>query len=133
MASNLTQKQKAFVDELLINKYNQTAAYMKFYKAKNDATAAVCASQLLRNPKVWEYYQTKIEQLQHKTDITQERVLKEMAAIAFIDLDDYKVIKGVVKVSDKNKALENLGKHLGIFNENTKSEIEPVEIILRRE
>ena len=131
MATKTTLKQKAFVDELFINGHNQTAAYKKIYpNVKNDATAAVIASNLLRKPNVSEYHQMRLNELQHKTEITQERVLKEMASVAFIPLDDAKVIKGIVKVSDKNKALENLGKHLGMFKENG-DECVPVSVVIK--
>ena len=57
----MTDKQKAFIDEYLID-YNATRAYKEIYKGvKNDNVAAVNASNLLRNPNVKEYYDEKVK------------------------------------------------------------------------
>lgn len=81
----LTEKQKRFADEYLID-LNATRAYKTAYLAcKNENAAAASASKLLRNPKVTTYIAEKQQALQQKTQITQERVLQEYAKLAFFD------------------------------------------------
>lgn len=85
----VTDKQRAFVDEYLID-LNATRAYKAVYKScKKDEAAAVNASKLLRNAKVAEYLSQRQRELQQRTEITQDKVVRELAAIAFADIADY--------------------------------------------
>lgn len=60
-------------------------------------------------------FKKKIRQLQQKiearTEITQDKVLNELANIGFAEPSKQ------IRVTDKIKALELLGKHLGIFTD----------------
>ena len=87
-----------------------------------------------------------MEERQKRTEITQDRVLEELAAIAFARATDYAEVKGEcvcikdtdtldeqqiraiagikegkygieLKLNDKEKALELLGRHLGMFKD----------------
>lgn len=105
----MTDKQRRFADEYLID-LNATRAYRAAYPSvKKDATAAQAASRMLRNVKVSEYIQERQQARQDRTEITQDMVLHEIAAIAFSP------DPGAVSVKDKLRALELLGKHLGMF------------------
>lgn len=142
----MTEKQKIFVDEYLID-LNATRAYRVAYPSvKKDETAAAAAARMLRNVKVAAYIQERMQERQKRTEITQDRVLQELAAIAFAKATDYAEIKnervrikdteeldeqqaraiagieegkfGIkVKLNDKEKALELLGRHLGMFKD----------------
>ena len=142
----MTKKQKIFADEYLID-LNATRAYKVAYPAvKRDETAAQAGSRMLRNVKVAAYIQKRMEERQKRTEITQDRVLEELAAIAFARATDYAEIKGEcvrikdtdtldeqqiraiagikegkygieLKLNDKEKALELLGRHLGMFKD----------------
>lgn len=142
----MTEKQKIFADEYLID-LNATWAYRKAYPSvKRDETAAQAGSRMLRNVKVAAYIQERMQERQKRTEITQDRVLQELAAIAFAKATDYAEVKdecvkikdtkelneqqiraiagikegkfGVeVKLNDKEKALELLGRHLGMFKD----------------
>lgn len=142
----MTEKQKIFADEYLID-LNATRAYRVAYPAvKKEEAAAVNGSKLLRNTKVAAYIQERMQERQKRTEITQDRVLQELAAIAFAKATDYAEIKnecvrikdtgdldeqqvraiagikegkfGVeIKLNDKEKALELLGRHLGMFKD----------------
>ena len=142
----MTEKQKIFADEYLID-LNATRAYRKAYPSvKKDETAAQAGSRMLRNVKVAEYIAERMQARQERTEITQDKVLEELAAIAFARATDYaevkddqviikdtaglsenqiKAIAGIkqgkfgieVKLSDKEKALELLGRHLGMFKD----------------
>ena len=142
----MTEKQKIFADEYLID-LNATRAYRKAYPSvKKDETAAAAAARMLRNVNVAEYIAERMQARQERTEITQDRVLEELAAIAFARATDYaevrddqvfikdtaglsenqiKAIAGIkqgkfgieVKLNDKEKALELLGRHLGMFKD----------------
>lgn len=146
----MTEKQKIFADEYLIG-LNATRAYKAAYPSvKNDETAAAAAARMLRNVKVQKYISDRMEERQKRTEVTQDRVVEELAAIAFSKVTDYVEIRsngaiGVViikptselsdvqiraiagikegangielKLNDKEKALELLGRHLGMWND----------------
>lgn len=167
----LTAKQKRFCDEYLID-LNATRAYKAVYlNVKKDEVAAASSARLLRNAKVSEYISKRMLDRSKRTEITQDKVLEELAAIAFANGSDFakvvekqavitndkgeriplydnegnpvmyraveieltdkltpvqkKAIGGIkngkfgIEVSsyDKVKALELLGKHLGMFND----------------
>lgn len=144
MAAGLTEKQRRFCDEYLID-LNATRAYKAAYPSvKREETAASAAARMLRNVKVAEHIRERMEDRQKRTEITQDRVLRELAAIAFADVTDIvsyngghvvikpteelpretrKIISGIkegqfgteVKTYDRIRALELLGKHLGMF------------------
>lgn len=142
----MTEKQKIFADEYLID-LNATRAYKVAYpRVRNDETAATNASRLLRNAKVAAYVTERMEARQKRTEITQDRVIEELAAIAFARATDFtQIVDGKVvwtdtenlseeqsrviaeikegkfgielKLNDKEKALELLGRHLGMFKD----------------
>lgn len=163
----LTDKQRAFVDEYLID-LNATRAYKEVYKSvKNDETAKAAASRLLTNVNVKEYLDKRMKDREKRTEITQDKVLAELAQIAFANGTDFakvvekpmivnnsyvmdpdtgqlktytaveliptdklpedkrKAVAGIkegkygieVASCDKVKALELLGRHLGMFKD----------------
>ena len=164
----LTPKQKAFADEYLID-LNATRSYKAVYKnIKNDDVASQAGSRLLRNVKVKSYLDERMKAREKRTEITQDKVLNELARIGFANATDYarviqkeyiekildengeeigeetktytsveleltenlsreqqSVIAGIkqgangieVKLNDKVKALELIGKHLGMFTD----------------
>lgn len=142
----LTEKQKRFVDEYLID-LNATRAYKVAYpNVKKDTVAATNGGRLLRNAEIKEYIEKRIKERERRTEITQDMVLKELAAIAFIDVTEIvntdgeevyikptatlsdvkkKAISSIkqtkdgieIKFHDKEKALEMLGRHLGMFKD----------------
>lgn len=149
----MTEKQKIFADEYLID-LNATRAYRVAYPSvKKDETAAAAAARMLRNVKVAEYISGRMQERQQRTEVTQDMVVRELAAIAFARATDYVEIRsngvgGVVvikptadltdqqisaiagikegangieiKLNDKEKALELLGRHLGMWNDKLK-------------
>lgn len=81
----LNDKQQRFVDEYLID-LNATAAYRRAgYTAKGNA-AEVNAARLLRNAKVVLAVKEAMKARETRTMITQDRVLQELARIAFFDI-----------------------------------------------
>ena len=142
----VTEKQKIFADEYLID-LNATRAYKVAYsRVKNDEVAAAAAARLLRNVKVAAYIAERMQERQKRTEVTQDRVIEELAAIAFAKATDFaqivngnvvltdtadltesqiRAIAGIkegkfgieLKLNDKEKALELLGRHLGMFKD----------------
>ena len=79
----LTPKQKIFADEYLID-LNATRAYKVAYpRVRNEETAAAAGARLLRNVKVEDYIQKRMDERAQRTEITQDRVLQELAKIGF--------------------------------------------------
>ena len=146
-ANGLTPKQAAFVREYLIDKNGAQAAIRAGYSKKNASRIAI---ELLNKNHVSEQVNAGLIKQQERTEVTADRVLRELAAIAFADtrklyredgsikspgeLDDrtasalagidteerdgedgYRAYTRKVKQWDKVKALELLGKHLGLY------------------
>lgn len=81
----LTPRHAVFVSEYLKD-LNATGAYRRAgYKARGNA-AEVNASKLLRSPKVAKAVAEAMKAREKRTNITQDRVLQELARIAFFDL-----------------------------------------------
>lgn len=141
----MTDAQKRFVDEYLID-LNATRAYKIAYaRCKKETTANVNSCKLLRNAKIQEYITKKQKEIEERTEVTQDRVIKELANIAFFNIKnvyskvgELKNIEDIeeetaraiasvkvlqqketteIKTWDKVKALELLGKHIGMFKE----------------
>ena len=146
----MTEKQKIFANEYLID-LNATRAYRAAYPSvKKDETAAAAATRLLKNVNVQKYIQERMHERQQRTEVTQDMVVNELAAIAFARATDYieihsngvcstvvikpttdlsdqqiRAIAGIkegangieIKLNDKEKALELLGRHLGMWND----------------
>ena len=103
----MTNKQKAFVDEYLID-LNATRAYKAVYKnVKSDDVAAVNGNRLLRNAKVEEYLNKRMKDREKRTEITQDKVLNELAQIAFANGSDFaKVVEKPVLKEDGSVLLD---------------------------
>lgn len=142
----MTKNQKIFVDEYLVD-LNATRAYKKAYpNIKNDEAAAVNGSKLLRNTKVVAEIEKRMKDREKRTEVTQDKVVKELARLAFTDRTSIvKVTSGSLRIKsfdeltedqkacisgaketkfgievtfyNKEKALEMLGRHLGLFND----------------
>lgn len=141
--TKLTDKQKRFIDEYLVDLNATQAAIRAGYKEK---AAYRTGAENLRKPQIQEEIQKRMEERQKRTEITQDMVLQELAAIAFARATDYvSVMGGMVQVKDtdqlsdsqiaaiagiketqngievklgsKEKTLELLGRHLGMWND----------------
>lgn len=150
----LTPKQNQFVAEYTVD-FNASAAAIR--AGYGEKTAGQVAHKLLRSPQIQEAVKEAISARERRTQITGDRVLAELARIAFSDASDYVKVKqpgpakkngiplqflvltpteeltadqkaaiasveetkaGIkVRTHDKVKALELLGKHLGLFTD----------------
>jgi phage terminase small subunit len=76
----------AFVEEYIANGRNAKQAYKKFHPKVTERTAEVEGSKFLRKPEVAAYLQQRELELQDKSQLTTERVLKELSRLVFIDV-----------------------------------------------
>lgn len=139
----MTEKQKIFCDEYLID-LNATRAYKAAYpNVKSDNSAHACASKLLRNATIQEYIQKRLDEKEDALIAKQDEVLKTLTRImrreepetvvvtckthkSYYDDNGKKVIDDTeepvavpipTKVSDANKAAEMLGKYYTLFTD----------------
>lgn len=142
----LNEKQATFVREYLIDLNATQAAIRAGYSAR---TADRTGPALLGKSWVAEAIQAAQAKRAKRTEITADRVLEEIAAIAFAHMGQYATWSGEnvtltdssevdpravsevkqtvnqfgnnvgIKLHDKLGALEKLGKHLGMFNDNS--------------
>lgn len=87
------------------------AAIRAGYSEKN---ADKIGPELLGKTRVSEAIQKAIDDRNQRTEITQDRILSELGEVAFAKAADY--TDSTLKYSNKLRALELLGKHLGMFN-----------------
>lgn len=140
--AKLTPKQERFVEEYLCDLNATQAAIRAGYSEKR---ASEIGYQLLQKTTVSNAIETAIKKREERTDITQDMVVAQLAKIAFLDIrdivtwdkDGIKVrpseeVDGTVltevsetmseggwtkkvKMSDRMRALDMLGRHLGMF------------------
>ena len=79
----LNNKQLRFIDEYLID-FNATQAAIRAGYAKRSASEQ--GYDLLRKPQIQESIQAKQKELANKAGITRERIIAEIARIAFSDI-----------------------------------------------
>ena len=141
-----TEKQERFVQEYLTDLNASAAARRAGYSPK---TAGQTGFDLLKNPKIQVALRNALQRRSERTKITQDRVLHELACIAFADLRgaltwgaegveliasdqiDDETAAAIASIShtvtndsgslrvrlhDKLRALEKLGRHLGLFD-----------------
>lgn len=152
VVNTLTKKQKRFVEEYLVDLNATQAAIRAGY---SPGAAQQTGSENLSKPVIKNAIDKAIAERSRRTGINQDRVIQEIAKLAFlnpvdvIDMDEATVkgkanrddtaciasvkVKTIpnddgaitereVKTYDKLKALELLGKHLGMFTDKLKVE-----------
>jgi phage terminase small subunit len=110
----LTPKQETFCNAY-VEVGNASEAYRRAFEAgaMKPETINRKAVELLNNGKITARVEVLQAELKSKSDITKERILKELAKIGFADTDN---------LNAKIKALETINKMLG-FNEPEKNEV----------
>lgn len=140
----MTPKQKRFIEEYLIDLNATQAAIRAGY---SPATAKDIGCENLAKPNISTRIAQEMAERSKRTGVNADRVIQELAKIAFINAadvidsktatiksdaspDDTAAIQSVkvktfgedglereIKMADKIKALELLGKHLGMFKD----------------
>ncbi|ALB44601.1 terminase small subunit [Clostridium beijerinckii] len=155
--AKLTLKQQIFCDEYLIDLNATQAAIRAGY---SPSTAKDIGCENLAKPNIRTYIDKIMAERAKRTGINQDRVIRELARIAFINPNDVMNLdevtvkenaseddlaaiqsvriktvptkngKGVereIKLADKLKALELLGKHLGMFTDKVDLNVSATE------
>lgn len=138
----LSDKQAKFVEEYLVDLNATQAAVRAHYSEK---TAASQGERLLRNVEIQNAITAAQKDRSERTEISQDRVLSELAAMAFYDPADIagaviekpadiaslpeKVRRAIIgwswdkhgnfvlKLATKTSSVELIGRHLGMFRE----------------
>lgn len=146
--AKLTEKQKIFVNEYLIDLNATQAAIRAGYKP---SSARQVGTENMSKPSIRACIDQAIAERSKRTGINQDRVIRELARLAFvnasdvIDMDEASIkcnaseddtaaiasvkvktiptkegdgVEREIRLNDKLKALELLGKHLGMFKDN---------------
>jgi len=119
----LTAKQAAFIREYTKDFNGTQAAIRAGYSAK---TAQEIAAQNLSKLIIQKAITESLKKVEKRTEITVDMVVKKLAMIGFAKIGDMDV-----KVSDQTKALDLLGKHLGMFTQKvevTGKDGQPIDI-----
>ena len=95
--ANLTPKQQRFADEYLVDLNATQAAKRAGYKDPN------IGRQLITNNNVSAYIEQRRAKLQEKTEVSQERVITELAKIGFASITDYLEYKTALRVIDHDE------------------------------
>ena len=140
----LTENQKKFCYEYLID-CNATRAYKAVYKTcKKDETASVCSSKLLRNAKVKKYIDEQLAKINSEKIADAEEVMEYLTSVMRGESQaEIVVVEGcgdgvtnAVKVSknpdekERLKAAELLGKRFGLFKEKVELEAETKGVVI---
>ena len=120
----MTPKQKRFVQEYLVDLNATQAAIRAGYR---EQSARITASKNLARPDIQEAIAEGMGELARRAEITQEEVLAELKQIALAPASDVK--ESTLRYSNKIRALELLGKHLGILTDRiTIATIDPAVV-----
>ena len=124
----MTEKQKLFCDEYLID-LNGTRAYRTVYKTiKNDNVAGVRANKLLKQKDIAEYINKRLEEIHNENTADIQEVMEYLtsvmrgtskANVLALAGDGYQEV--IAKPPDEKgrlKAAELLGKRFGMFRDN---------------
>lgn len=156
----MTEKQKRFCEEYLIDLNATQAAIRAGY---SPASANSVGSENLAKPSIRARIDTEIAERSRRTGVNADRVVQELAKIAFVKATDiidpntatvretaseedkaciasvkFKASNGEssdsvereIRICDKLKALELLGRHLGMFTDKIDTNA-PITIVIK--
>ena len=159
MGQKLTAKQQRFVAEYLVDLNATQAAIRAGYKEK---TAGQTGAENLKKPQIQDAIKRANEQRLKKASISADRVLQELARIAFsvatdvvevrdgevvirdtesLTTDQKAAIAGIkegragieIKMHDKVRALELLCRNLGLLDKKEEQEGQGVTVVINGE
>lgn len=132
----MTEKQRKFADEYLID-CNGTRAYKAAYpNVKKDSTAAAAATRMLKNVKVAAYVEEKLAEISSQKTADAQEVMEYLTSVLrgeseaeVVVVEGYgegcseaKRIKKNPDERERLKAAELLGKRFGLFTEKVNLE-----------
>lgn len=121
----MTEKQKIFADEYIID-LNATRAYKAAYPSvKKDNVASAAASRLLGNVKVKAYIDEQLEKLKSERVADQQEVLEFLTSVMRGEVTEpllvmdgvgtQRMVMAKPSVSTRKSAAVDLGKRYGLF------------------
>lgn len=134
----MTEKQKRFADEYLID-LNATRAYKVAYpNVKNDAVAAAAAARLLRNVKVKNYIADRMEEIHNEKTADAKEVIEYLTSVLRGESTAQEiVVEGTgdgcseARTMEKSpsekerlKAAELLGKRYALFTDKIETDVD---------
>ena len=130
----MTEKQKIFADEYIID-LNATRAYKTAYPSvKKDNVASAAASRMLGNVKVKAYIDEQLEKLKSERVADQQEVMEYLTAVMrgkktepLLVLDGegkQKVVDAIPPIQARTKAAELLGKRYRLFTDKQEVEVQ---------
>nr|DAE63794.1 MAG TPA: Terminase small subunit [Caudoviricetes sp.] len=134
----MTEKQKIFADEYLID-LNATRAYKVAYpNVKNDAVAAAAAARLLRNVKVKNYIADRMEEIHNEKTADAQEVIEYLTSVLRGESTAQEiVVEGTgdgcseARTMEKSpsekerlKAAELLGKRYSLFTDKVETDVD---------
>jgi phage terminase small subunit len=139
----LTDKQRKFCDEYLID-LNATRAYKAAYPhVKSEGAARACASKLLTKANIKAYIDEQLDKISSEKTADAKEVMEYLTSVMRGESQaEIVVIEGtgdgcsdarrMSKAPDEKerlKAAELLGRRYGLFKENVNLEVEPVVLV----
>lgn len=117
MKEKTFKKYKMVIDEYLVNGFNGTQAYLKYYPKVSEETAAVKFSNIVRIGKVSDYLKSKQATTADKAQMTFESNLNK--------LEDLRVkAEDSERYNDAINAIKEQNKMLGHYKENNSQKAE---------
>lgn len=128
----MTDKQRKFCDEYLID-CNATRAYRVAYpNVKSDGAVRACASKLLTKPNIKAYIDARLEEMSSAKVASAEEVMKYLTSVMRGECTEQIPLligEGIQKLADKDigakerlKAAELIGKRYGLFSDKVNLE-----------
>ena len=119
----MTDRRERFIREYLVDLCASAAARRAGYSPKS---ARSIGCRLLKAPEIQRKVAKAMEQEVNDASLRREQVIQELRAVAFGKASDASGAE--LKVAQKLRALELLGKHLGLFEGVGTRELPKVEI-----
>lgn len=136
----MTEKQKRFCDEYLID-CNGTRAYKAAYQnVKKDSVASTAAGRMLRNVEVKKYIDERLEEIHTEKTADAAEVMEYLTSVLRGESESeivviegtgegYSEARNIKKAPDEKdrlKAAELLGKRFGIWKDKLDLDVSPV-------
>ena len=134
----MTEKQRIFVNEYVID-LNATRAYRVAYpNVKNDSVARSNGSRLLANANVKKFVDEQLKKIEDKSVADATEVMKYLTAVMRNELTEEvvvvegegdgcssaKIVKKDISAKDRNKAAELLGKRYRLFVDKVEQNVD---------
>lgn len=134
----MTEKQKIFADEYLID-LNATRAYRAAYpNCKKNSSADAAARKLLGKARIREYIDARLEEMrskrvadaqevmEHLTEMMRGEINEEMVVVEGTGdgCSEARIVEKQVSARDRLKAAELLGKRYGLYTEKVETDMD---------